>query len=250
MHLERDRELFILRMQGGKANAMSPGLIHRLGERIADVAASDARALVLTGDGRSFCAGLALPELIDLDRPTMRSFMTEFERVMLAIFTLPIPVVAAIEGHAIAGGCVLANQCDLRLAADRPLKIGLNEVQLGIGLPAVVIETLRAFLPSTSLLPVALKGELFEPHDALALGLIDEVVAPERLLETACEQARELGRPPLAAFGQIKLGWRRPIVDAVARSSDAQAEQWLDTWYSPEAQTRLRAVVERLASKT
>jgi enoyl-CoA hydratase/carnithine racemase len=250
MQIERDNELLILRMQGGKANAMSPALIHRLGELIAEVAASDARALVLTGDGRAFCAGLALPTLIDLDRPTMRAFMDEFERVMLAVFTLPIPVIAAIEGHAIAGGCVLANQCDLRLAADRSLKIGLNEVQLGIGVPALVIETLRGFLPPSSLMRVALKGELFEPREALAVGLIDEVVAPEQLLARACERARELGSAPRAAFGQLKLAWRRPITEAIARTRDTVAEQWLDTWYSDDAQRLLRAVVERLAAKT
>ncbi|MFV8754827.1 enoyl-CoA hydratase/isomerase family protein [Nannocystaceae bacterium ST9] len=249
MDLERDDELAILHLRAGKANAMNPALVRRLAELVAEVEASDARGLIVTGDGRAFSAGLALPDLIDLERGVMRRFMVDFEDVMVRLFRLPIPVIAAIDGHAIAGGCVLACQCDLRIAADRPLKIGINEVQLGIGLPGVVIESLRLILPASSLVRVALEGGLFEPREALALGLIDEVVAPEQLLVRARERARELARPPRAAFAQIKLAWRRPAIEAIARTHDALAEAWLDTWFAAEAQERLRAVVERLRAK-
>jgi enoyl-CoA hydratase len=225
---------------------MNPALVQRLAALCEELETSDARALVITGDGRSFSAGLALPQLLGLDRATMRTFMAEFKRAMLRVFALPMPVVAAIDGHAIAGGCVLASQCDVRIAADRPLKIGVNEVQLGIGLPAVVLESLRAFLPASSLVKVALQGGLFEPHDALALRLIDDVVASDRLLARACERAHELAGVPRAAYAQVKLGWRRPTIEAIERTDQVVAEQWLDTWFSDEAQMRLRAIVERL----
>lgn len=249
MHIERDAELAILHMHGGKANSMSPALVRRLSELCGEVEASDAQALIITGDGKSFSAGLALPELINLDRDVMRGFMGEFKQAMLRVFTLPMPVIAAIDGHAIAGGCVLTCQCDVRIAADRPIKIGLNEVQLGIGMPAVVVETVRMFLPPSSLAEVALRGQLFEPNHALALGLVDEVVEPDRLLARARERARELTAVPKAAYAHVKLGFRRPTIEAIERTDAAVAEQWLDTWFSAHAQTRLRAVVERLASK-
>ena len=217
MHVERDRELAILRMQAGKANAMNPTLVRRLAELCDEIEADHARALVITGDGRSFSAGLALPQLIDLDRATMRAFMADFKAAMVRVFTLPMPVIAAIDGHAIAGGCVLAGQCDVRIAADRSLKIGVNEVQLGIGLPAMVIESLRLILPPSSLVPVAFAGGLFEPRQALALGLLDEVVAGDRLLDRACERARELAAIPTAAYAQVKLAWRRPAIEAPPR---------------------------------
>ena len=246
MRIERDRELAILHMHGGKANSMSPALIRKLSELCGEVEQSDARALIITGDGKSFSAGLALPSLIDLDRNVMRGFMDEFKDTMLRVFRLPIPVIAAIDGHAIAGGCVLTCQCDVRIAADRPVKIGLNEVQLGIGMPSVVVESLRLFLPASSMVEVALQGALFEPHDALALGLIDELVEPERLLARARERARALTEIPKAAFAHVKLGWRSPAIEAIERTHAAVGEQWLDTWFSADAQSRLRAVVQRL----
>jgi hypothetical protein len=85
--------------------------------------------------------------------------------------------------------------------------------------------------------------------EARALGLIDEVVAAEQLLARACERARELAALPTAAYAQVKLGWRRPTIEAIARTSDAVAEQWLDTWFSDAAQVRLRGIVEQLRAK-
>jgi enoyl-CoA hydratase len=250
MYIERDQELAILHMLAGKANSLSPTMVRRLFELFRELEASDARALIITGDGKAFCAGLALPELIDLDRSVMRGFMDEFKHTMLRLFQLPIPVIAAIDGHAIAGGCVLANQCDVRIAADRPIKIGLNEVQLGIGMPAVVLESLRLFLPASSLVEVALQGGLFEPHDALALGLIDEVVEPDKLLARARERARALTKVPRAAHSHVKLGLRRPAIEAIERTHAELGEQWLDTWFSADAQAGLRAVVDRLRKVT
>jgi enoyl-CoA hydratase len=250
MRIERDGELAIVRMEAGKANSMSRDMLARLLELAIELDAGDARGVVLTGDGRSFCAGLALTTLIDLDRASMRGFIDGFSDAMTRWFRLGVPVVAAIDGHAIAGGCVLACQCDVRIAADGPARIGINEVQLGIGVPAVVLEPLRLLLPPASFVPVALEGKLFAPADALRVGLVDEVVAPAELLPRAIERARELAALPSAAFAQVKLGWRGAAIEAIARDNDDVRERWLDTWFSTDAQQRLRAVVDRLRSKS
>lgn len=249
MRIERDGELAILRMEAGKANAMTHAMLDGLAARLEEALSSDARAIVLTGDGKAFSAGLALTELIDLDRAAMREAIDRFTRVMVTLFTAERPIVAAIDGHAIAGGCVLACQCDVRLVADTPLRIGLNEVQLGIGMPAVVLEPLRTFLPPASFLPVVLEGKLFAPAEAHALGLVDEVVPAGELHARACGRARELAAVPGAAFAQVKGAWRHAAALAMARDGDDVRERWLDTWFADEAQARLRAVVARIASR-
>src|SRR5216683_40138 len=142
MELQRVGEAMVLRMRAGKANAIGPAWLDRMYSLLDDVLAARARALVITGYEGFFSAGLDLPALDALDERAMGSFMSGFSRTMLRIFELPLPVVAAVNGHAIAGGCVLALQADVRIGAASDFRIGLNEVQLGIGLPALVLGAL------------------------------------------------------------------------------------------------------------
>jgi enoyl-CoA hydratase/carnithine racemase len=236
----------LLTLSQGKANAMSVQLLDTLDELVTRLEESRARAAVVTGYERFFSAGLALPTLIDLDRAAMKRFIERFNSVMARLFAQPMPVVAAVNGHAIAGGCVLALMCDLRLMARGDFKIGLNEVQLGIGLPSVVIETLRIAVPPASLLPIAVEGRLVSPDQALALGLVDELLAPEELLPRALESARRLAEAPSPGVAQVKAALRRPAREAILRYGDDETDKWLDSWFSPEARERLSSAVARL----
>jgi enoyl-CoA hydratase len=244
MRIEQVGDVALLRLEAGKANAIGLEFLSALDALVGRLAG--ARAAVMTGQGKAFCAGLDLPALIDLDRATMRGFMRRFEEVMLRIFQLPMPLVAAVNGHAIAGGCVLAMQADLRIAADRESRIGLNETQLGIGLPPVVLETLRFQVLPTSLPALTMEGRLFTPREALQLGLVHELAPEADLLETALRRAAALAALPPAGVRQVKADLRRAAARAARDSSAEQAEQWLDSWFDPGAQERLRAAVARL----
>ena len=178
MEIQTTSGIAVLPMRAGKANAIGSAFLDRLSAQLDAVESSRASALVLTGEGTAFSAGLDLPELAGLDRSGLERFIRRFSEVMLRVFTLPVPVVAAINGHAIAGGCVLALQADVRLAAAGDYRIGLNEVQIGLGLPAVVLETLRCQVSPASLSPVALEGRLLAPEEALGFGLVEAVVPP------------------------------------------------------------------------
>jgi enoyl-CoA hydratase len=244
MRIEQVGDVALLRLEAGKANAIGLEFLSALDALAGRLAG--ARAAVMTGQGKAFCAGLDLPALFDLDRATMRGFMRRFEEVMLRIFQLPMPLVAAVNGHAIAGGCVLAMQADLRIAADRESRIGLNETQLGIGLPPVVLETLRFQVLPTSLPALTMEGRLFTPREALQLGLVHELAPEADLLETALRRAAALAALPPAGVRQVKADLRRAAARAARDSSAEQAEQWLDSWFDPGAQERLRAAVARL----
>ena len=244
MRIERQGSVALLRLESGKVNAIGPDFVARLNQLIDGLA--DANAAVITGLGSVFSAGLDLPALIDLDRADMHRFMEQFNALMLRIFELPIPLVAAVNGHAIAGGCVLALQADLRLAADRDARIGLNEAQLGIGLPAVVLETLRCQVPASSLAPIALEGRLFSPREALQLGLVHEVVPEAELQEKALQRAQALAQLPSAGVRQIKAALRRPVAEAIRAVSAAESQRWVESWLDPASQTRLRAAVAKI----
>src|SRR3989442_11907843 len=215
MQLERVGEVMVLRMRAGKANAIGPAWLDRMETLLDDVLAARGGALVITGYEGFFSAGLDLPALDALDERAMGSFMSGFSRTMLRIFELPLPVVAAVNGHAIAGGCVLALQADVRIGAASDFRMGLNEVQLGIGLPAVVLEALRAQVPAASLLPIALEGRLFSPEEAVSVGLLHEVVPADRLEQRAIARAMELGALPGASYASDKHSLRAAVAQRV-----------------------------------
>jgi enoyl-CoA hydratase len=242
MRIEMDGGVAILRLEMGKVNAMGPAFLAGLSGLLDGL--SQARAAVMIGQGATFSAGLDLPTLIDLDAAAMHAFIDRFNELILRVFELPIPLVAAINGHAIAGGCVLALQADLRIAADRDARIGLNETQLGIGLPPVVLETLRCQVPPQSLAPIAMEGRLFSPREALQLGLVHEVVPENELLPKAISRAQALAALPPAGLRQVKAALRKPAAEAARAAS--RAGGWIESWFAPDSQARLRSAVARL----
>lgn len=247
MELTRVEDVAVLRMRAGKANAIGRAFLETMSELVHALRASDASAAVITGDGRFFSAGLALPELVRLEREAMREVITSFERVMESLHALPLPVIAAVDGHAVAGGCVLALQCDRRVMARGRGRIGLSEIALGIGLPPSAIEGLRAAVPSAALAPIALEGRLLEADDARALGLVDEVVDADALMDRALSLARALGANGRPGYAQIKAALRGPALERMRAARADELERWLDTFFDPFARERLRAVVEKLA---
>jgi len=249
MQLERRGTVALLRMNAGKANAINPAFLDRMNALLDELGGAPPRALVLTGHGRAFSAGLDLPSLIDLDRSALTVFIRRFSEFMLRVFMLPWPVVAAVNGHAVAGGCVLALQADQRLMAGGEGVIGLNEVRLGIGLPSVVVETLRCQVPPSSLFPIACEGGLFAPADAHRLGLVQEVVAPDQLVDRAVERAAALAQVPAQAFASVKRSLRGPVLASIRAVEAGDAGDWVGSFHGPEGQVLLREVVARLTKK-
>lgn len=244
MRIERHGDVALLRMQSGKVNAIGTEFLARLESLLAGL--REARAAVITGEGAAFSAGLDLREVVGQPRAAMRGFMERFDAVMLRVFELPIPLIAAINGHAVAGGCVVSLLADIRIAADRDLRIGLNETQLGIGLPAVVLEALRSQVPPSSLAPIALEGRLFSPREALQLGLVHEVVPEGELLPRALQRAAALAALPPEGVRQAKESLRRETARRIREPDQAEGERWLDGWFSPATQEKLRATVAGL----
>jgi len=248
--LARMDDVVVLAIEGGKANALTSELLDTIERMLDGFERGPGAAAVITGYERYFSSGLALPHLIDLDRAALRRFIEQFSRVMTRVFACEKPIVAAVNGHAIAGGCVLALVCDWRIATDDPTcRIGLNEVQLGIGLPSIVVEALRVAVPPASIVPIALEGALVPPSEALALGLVHELAPADEVVARATAHAARLAALPAPALAQVKHALRAPALDVAARTAEAEVGRWLDTWYSPEAQARLHAAVARLGGR-
>ncbi|HWZ86494.1 MAG TPA: enoyl-CoA hydratase/isomerase family protein [Thermoanaerobaculia bacterium] len=239
-------EIAILMLDRPKANAFSPDLVAELSAALA--AQGRARAVVLASAlPGMFSAGWDLPLIVDSDRPAMRDFVAEYSALVRQIFVFGPPVVAALPGHAIAGGLIAVMGADERIAAEGKGKFGLSEVILGVSVPASLMEPFRHVLGPRRMERLAATGENVTVEGALAIGLVDQVVPAGELLDRAVERARLLAGLSGAAYAAIKL---RSRAAAVARFDAAgDHDPFLDFWFSEDAQFRIRDMVARLKSR-
>ena len=237
----------LLRIEHGKANALDLELLNELSAAF-DEAAEVRGGLVLTGSGSIFCAGVDLFRVVDGGRPYIERFLPALSRVFLQLFTLSRPVVAAINGHAIAGGCILACACDCRVMGQDRGRIGLPELAVGVPFPASAVELLRSITGSARLQELLYFGRTYEPHDALKHGLVDEVVPSASVLERAIVIARELAARPGDSFRITKNYVRGPAAARI-RAAEEDAANLLDAWASPETLASVRAYLEKTLRK-
>jgi enoyl-CoA hydratase/carnithine racemase len=239
-------EIAILTLDRPKANAFSPELVADLSAALATQ--GRARAVVLASAlPGMFSAGWDLPLIVDRDRPAMEKFIGEYSALVRQIFVFGPPIVAALPGHAIAGGLIAAMGADERIAAEGKGKFGLSEVVLGVSVPACLMEPFRHVVGARHMERLAATGENLSVEQALAIGLVDRVVPAGELLDRAVERARFLAGLSGEAYAAIKL---RSRAAAVARFDQARDhDPFLDFWFSKDAQLRVRDMVARLKSR-
>jgi enoyl-CoA hydratase/carnithine racemase len=238
-----------LRLDRPPVNALSPELIVALREAIQCADRDGARAIVLSGAPGRFSGGLDVPLLLGLDRPAMAALWRDFYALLRTIATSPIPIAAAITGHAPAGGTVLPLFCDWRVMAEGDYKIGLNEAQVGIPIPPVIWSGARRLLGVRIAEQLAVSGVLLTSREALAVGLVDEVVPLDDVAPRAtawCEQLLTL--PPQAMAGTRRLA-RADLVEVFQANLKLEIENVIAAWWSTETQATLRALAERLRKK-
>lgn len=220
-------------------NALSRAHMQRL---VDELRAAAGRPLLLLGADGAFSAGLNLKEVAGLDQAAMTSFLLLLDELVDALYEYPGPTVACVEGHAIAGGAVLALCCDWRVATDRSeVQIGLNEVARGLELPPKILALVRDRVPRRHLERVVLEGGLHDPGTARALGLVDEVTA-EPLAAAAAALAR-LAAVPRPTYVATKRALRHGVLALDDAQRRAFAEQIVPAWCAPETKQRLAAAL-------
>jgi enoyl-CoA hydratase/carnithine racemase len=204
------------------------------------------RSLVLgSSNDKFFSIGFDIPQLFDLHREDFRFFYRAFNRMCLDLYTLPKPTVAAITGHAIAGGCILALCCDYRFIAQGRKLMGLNEIKLGVPVPYVADCVLRHLVGVRNGRDMMDTGEFYAPEQLLHVGVVDRVWPLEQVLPQAVEKAGLVGALPQEAFATIKRN-RVEVVEAqVLARSEERERFFVERWYSDEARERLREAMEK-----
>ncbi|MBI2922704.1 MAG: enoyl-CoA hydratase/isomerase family protein [Planctomycetes bacterium] len=239
----------VLTMSHGKANAQDIEFMNALADTLAREAAADSRAVVLTGTGTIFSAGVDLPRLVAGGADYVRKFLPAFHAGLLALFEFPKPVVAAVNGHAIAGGSVVASACDRRIMARGSGRVGIPELLVGVPFPPLALEVMRCLLSGPAFHEAVATGRTYSAEDALARGLVDELVEPAALSGRAFEVARELGAIDRTAWALTKRELRGPAVGAAARAQVAMGAEIEGAWTAPETLEGIRKYVERTIRK-
>jgi enoyl-CoA hydratase len=237
----------VVRLAHGRASAMDVELFAAI-EAALDAAAG-ARAIVLTGTGGIFSAGVDLKRLLAEDPGYLAGFLPALARMLERVFFLPQPVVAAVNGHAVAGGCVLACAADHRVMAGGPGRIGVTELLVGVPFPAVALEIMRFVVPPHRLQDTVYLGRTHDPEAAMARGLVDEVVEPDRLLPRAVEVAHALAAIPPGTFALTKRQLRQPVRDFLAVHGAALDAAVAPLWAADAVRAVARGYVERVLGR-
>lgn len=232
--------ILTLRLAHGKVSAFDLELVETLARAIAEAGASDARAIILTGSGSAFSAGVDLFRVVDGGDEYVDRFLRALSRMLHDLFTVEKPVVAAINGHAIAGGAIVAMLADRRIMASGGGRIGVPELLVGVPFPPAVIEMLRFVVPMATLQSLIYSGRTMTADDALAAGVIDEVTDAESLLQRAGETAHQLASLPPAAFRITKRQLRDIAADRARGFASKYDNEVLEMWKSPESHARIR----------
>lgn len=230
----------VLTIEHGKANAIDTDLLDALADRLDSLETSDAEALVLTGSGASFSAGVDLFKVMDGGVDYLESFLPALSKSVRRLFAFPKPVVAALNGHAIAGGCILAAACDHRIMAEGRGKVGVTELLVGVPFPIVALEVLRFLLPAARLQALIYDGRLSGPEEALRIGWVDEVVEADGLRDRALAVAGKWAGLSDSAFAMTKRQLRAGALARMDESGDLD-EEIRKVWEDPRTLARIRA---------
>ncbi|MFQ5478758.1 MAG: enoyl-CoA hydratase/isomerase family protein [Candidatus Binatia bacterium] len=245
--LEVEEELALVRFDRPPVNAIDIAVVQEFESLMSEIE-SDVRmgSVVITGRPGVFSAGLDLKAVIHYSPREQREMITGINRLLGKLYAFPLPVVAAVSGHAIAAGFVLALSCDYRVGAEGPFEFGLSEARVGIPFPAGALAIVQAEMDPAAKRAAVLVARKVGSAEALRYGVLDELVGTDRVLVRAKELAGELAGIPRQAYARIKRQLRAATVREIEATVASGSDPMLDSWIGPEAVT---ASAEVLAVK-
>lgn len=231
------------------ANALSLEMIAALEAGVAEAVSGNARAVIISGQPGMFSAGLDVPSLLKHGRHGIRQAWARFFSLLGSIARSPVPVVAAITGHSPAGGAVITLFCDYRVMAEGEFKIGLNEVEVGVTLPPLLIDALARQVGRRQAERLGVAGMLISGDEAYRVGLVDELVPSKAVVPQALARCEQMLALPATAMAESRRHARADLVGLFDQLNDGVLDKLVEGWFSDETQAALEALVARLAGK-
>ncbi|KQS41310.1 enoyl-CoA hydratase/isomerase family protein [Pedobacter sp. Leaf194] len=245
----KDR-LATITLARGKSNALNRELVTELDDMLKNISSDDnIGGVILTGSAPFFSAGLDLVELFNYNEDEAKSFFTLFFDFAANMVSFKKPMVAAISGHSPAGGCVMALACDYRVMAEGQYIIGLNEVPVGIIVPNSIFQLYSFWIGKAEASRSLLTGKLYNPEEALKVGLVDDVVKGETLLTTAERKIKKFMELESNTWSQSKQNIREELIASMNADQSATLAKMLEQWWSPATRHILKTILENLQRK-
>jgi len=245
----KDR-LATITLSRGKSNALNRELITELDDMLKNISADDnIGGVILTGTAPFFSAGLDLVELYGYNEEEAKSFFQLFFSFTANIVSFKKPIIAAISGHSPAGGCVIALACDARVMAEGQFIIGLNEVPVGIIVPNSIFQLYSFWIGKAEATRSLLTGKLYQPEEALSVGLVDELVRNESLLTAAERKIKKFMELEHNTWSESKLNIRAELIAAMKTDQSETLDKMLKQWWSPATRHILKTILENLQRK-
>jgi len=243
IHVSKDGEIATVTLNRGKVNALIEPMVEELTKSFVDLAAdNEVKSIIFTGSGKFFSFGFDVPELLDYSKSDFISYLEKFTSLYTNIFQFPKPVIAALNGHTIAGGCMLATACDYRLMVSGKAKIALNEITFGASVLAGSVEMLRFCVGSKNAQSILYSGAMYAAQEAFELRLVDQVSSEAALAEDARKVALEFSQKDSAAFRSIKLLLRKPVAARMIKRERGSILEFADIWYSEQTWENLKEI--------
>lgn len=249
IHREERGDVVVLRMEHGKVNAMDAEFCAAFLSQLDRLRDLNARAVVLTAKGSTFSAGVDLIRILNGGPPYIEQFLPLLTEALVKLFTFPRPLIAAINGHAIAGGFILACACDVRIMVEGGGRLGMPELIVGVPLPAIAMEVLRYAVPAPHLAQLAYCGRTVTPAEALAMGMVEELVPESQLFSHAFRTANQMAAIPEETFRMTKRELRAPFIERFDRERSRIDAEVVANWCSPGTIERIKAYVARSLRK-
>lgn len=241
--LQKTDGIATVTLSRGKVNALNGAVVDQLrGVLKALETDAEVRSLVLTGAGKFFSFGFDIPEFLSFSREQFAEYIRNFTDLSAYLFLYPKPVLAALNGHTIAGGCILALACDYRIIMGGKAKIGLNEMSFGSSLFATAVEMLRFWTGSANATAVLVAGSMYPAEDAQRLGLVHEVAPEGEFMDRTRKVAAESATKAPRAFAHVKSLLRSGVIEEARRREGEGIKEFIDIWYSDATMAKLREI--------
>lgn len=244
-------KIAVLSLDRGKANAINAEMVRELQQMIRNIESDDNIAgLIITGKDGFFSAGLDLIELYDYKEAELRQFWFEFLNLVSVLVSFKKPMISAISGHSPAGGCVIALCSDYRIMAEGKYIIGLNEVPVGIIVPTGIFDLYAFWIGKPAAHRNLLEGKLMNTQEALAAGLVDELVSIDSLLYAAERKMQKYIQLERNTWQNSKLNIRKELIEKVSADPTASLEIMLKQWWSASTRSILKTIIQNLQQKS